>query len=324
MNYTEFGGCIPFELIINNDRKEYYDSKDYHVRRLNSGRSAIVLAVKNSGAAKVYVPIYTCDSVKTAIKNAGYEIEYYHIDCDFLPQAIEVKSNEILLWVNYFGILGNRNVDKIVSIYKNVIIDNTQAFFCKPNKEAYNAYSCRKFIGVSDGAYLISKDDIEDVIESDISNERALFLLKSLEEGSNCAYGLYKKNEEILNTSGIKNMSTLTRKILCNVSYESIIEKRIENYNYLHDKLKNLNLLRCNLSNEAVPMVYPFVYKSDFLRDYLIEKKVFIPTWWRSVMDSNPNEFEKMLATYLFPLPIDQRYSIDDMEKVVEIILQGV
>lgn len=324
MENKEFGGCLPFELIIDCEGKEYFDSKEYHIRRLNSGRSAIVLAIKNSNAKKVYVPLYTCDSVKTAIMNAGYKIEYYHIDCDFFPQVVEVKNDEILLWVNYFGIWGDTIANVIVKEYKNVIIDNTQAFFCKPNKKAYNAYSCRKFIGVSDGAYLISKDRIDDTIELDVSNERTLFLFKSFEEGANCAYAISKKNEEILNDSDIKNMSVLTQRILCNVSYENIIERRTENYNYLHDRLKNINILNCNMSDGAVPMVYPFVLKSDVMRDYLIKERVFVPTWWRSVMHSNPNTFEETLVKYLFPIPIDQRYCLDDMEQIAKIILMGV
>lgn len=324
MSYLEFGGCLPFELLADKNRREYFDSREYNIKRLNCGRSAILLAIRTSKAIKVYVPIYICDSVKNAIQNEGYEMEYYHINKDFFPEVAEINNNEILIWVNYFGIFGNAVIKEIVNRYKKVIIDNTQAFFCEPNKEAYNIYSCRKFIGVSDGAYLISPTEIEDCFEIDISSDRSSFLLKAWEQGSDCAYSMSKDNEDSFSYSGIKGMSLLTQRILCNVAYDSIIEKRIENYRYIHDRLKNFNLLKCDLENGVVPMIYPFVYKSDTMREYLIDNKVFVPTWWRSVKNSNPNDIENGFVDYLYPLPIDQRYTIDDMERIIEIVLMGI
>lgn len=324
MSYSEFGGCLPFELLVDKNGREYFDSKEYNVKRLNCGRSAIVLAIRTSKAIRVFLPIYICDSVKNAVQNEGCQIEYYHINEDFFPEVDDINKDDILIWVNYFGIFGNAVIKEIVSRYENVIIDNTQAFFCEPNKDAYNIYSCRKFVGVPDGAYLISPTEIIGNFETDVSSDRSSFLLKAWEQGSNSAYTLSKNNEDSFSYSGIRGMSLLTQRILLNVTYETIIEKRIENYRYIHDRLKNFNLLKCDLENGVVPMIYPFVYKSDTMREYLIDNKVFVPTWWRSVKNSNPNDIENGFVDYLYPLPIDQRYTIDDMERIIEIVLMGI
>ena len=38
--------------------------------------------------------------------------------------------------------------------------------------------------------------------------------------------------------------------------------------------------------------------------------------------EAKTNEFEKYLASYLIPLPIDQRYRQDDMVYIAEIIMR--
>ena len=58
-------------------------------------------------------------------------------------------------------------------------------------------------------------------------------------------------------------------------------------------------------------MAYPFIINNNYLRKYLIDKKIFIPTYWDGQADNNVGEYFK---SYLYALPIDQRYDIDDMK----------
>ena len=151
-----YGGYLPLEL---NNNGEYYTENN--IVRLNSARSAIVLAAQLEKKTILFIPIYLCESVKKYLERYNISIVYYNISETFLPiiseeQVKQIYSgNALILLINYYGILPEKILSDIVRKYRNVIIDNTQAFFNSPIKDAYCVYSCRKFIGVSDGAYLV-------------------------------------------------------------------------------------------------------------------------------------------------------------------------
>ena len=63
---SEYGGYLPLEL---DSRNEYYSTNtEYEVRKYNSGRCAIYQAVKDSGASRVWLPVYLCDTVYNFLK----------------------------------------------------------------------------------------------------------------------------------------------------------------------------------------------------------------------------------------------------------------
>ena len=53
----------------------------------------------------------------------------------------------------------------------------------------------------------------------------------------------------------------------------------------------------------------------------LINNKIYVATYWPNVLEQcNQGDIEFKFANNLLPLPIDQRYSIDDMNKIISII----
>ena len=116
-------------------------------------------------------------------------------------------------------------------------------------------------------------------------------------------------------------MSEFTRKILNSVNYETAKQKRLNNFAHLHKTIKDKNEIKSFDGKNTCPMIYPFLRKNDNLRAKLIENKVFVATYWTNVLDwASPEETEYYLTKYLLPLPIDQRYDVNDMEKILEII----
>jgi hypothetical protein len=312
----EYGGYLPIELI---NRKEYFNDKN--TVRLNSGRSAIVYACKEGGFKRVLLPIYLCNSVADALDKHNIEYDYYNIDNNFMPINLEFQDGDIILYPNYYGIAHRENADFLVQKYKNVIIDNTQAFFEKPILNAYNVYSCRKFFGVSDGAYLIKKGIKRLRLKKDVSYKRAYYLLKAIELGTDGAYKDSLSNEKIIAELPLLSMSELTRRILASINYEFVIDQRRKNFEHMHKILGRHNKLSVKLSPDTVPMVYPFLNMNKGLRQYLVNNKVYVPQWWKSVLDSDrANEFEKELSEFLIPLPIDQRYNIEDIEYTAKMV----
>ena len=88
---------------------------------------------------------------------AGFAVERYPLDARRLPVCPALGDGEWLLYVNYFGIASDDLLVEVKRRWPRVIFDNTQAFFSAPRMDAdsYNVYSCRKFVGVPDGAYLV-------------------------------------------------------------------------------------------------------------------------------------------------------------------------
>ena len=70
-------------------------------------------------------------------------------------------------------------------------------------------------------------------------------------------------------------------------------------------------------------MVYPFLCSVDGLRGRLIQNKVYVSQWWKYLLDVLPaDSVESRLSRYLLPLPLDQRYTPDDMRELAALVLQ--
>lgn len=315
-----YGGYLPIEI----SGKEYFDNiEKKYILRLNSARYAIIVAANMLKIKRVYLPYYLCDSVEKAIKKySNLSISYYNINNKFEPAIESISNDSCIIITNYYGQKDDEFYKKMLSLYDKVVFDNTQCFFQKPYilDNVYNVYSPRKFFGVSDGGYLIGKNLDSLSFPIDLSSNRCSYLLKTLEVNVSECYKDYLIAEDTISNSGIKEMSILTKKLLSNIDYKMIQLKRSKNYNYYLDVFKDVNEL--SVSNIATsPIVYPLLIKSEYLRKKLIENCIYVSQWWKSVLEhSNSNSFEQYISNYLLPIPIDQRYCIDDLEYVAKFI----
>lgn len=311
-----YGGFLPLELGQN---EEYFLNYSTNIVKLNSGRSALKYILLIEKPKKIYIPLYICESIIEVIKISGVEFEYYKIDSEFMPMDVELDENECILWVNYFGIMEKKKIDIIKNKYKNIIFDNTQGFYIKPIIDFYNIYSCRKFFGVCDGAYLIKENIKKISLNRDYSCERALFLLTSLERGTNSSYEMSIENEELIGKE-ILAMSYLTERIMGSINFETIKKIRIENFNCIHKRLKDINELTINNDNESA-LYYPLLIKKDGIKEKLIKNDVYVPTLWRHLLaECKDEDFEYILSKYLICLPIDQRYCNKDINEMLDIL----
>lgn len=68
-------------------------------------------------------------------------------------------------------------------------------------------------------------------------------------------------------------------------------------------------------------MVYPYLTDDAGMRNKLIENKVFVAKYWPNVLEwCGENDIEYKLTKYMLPLPCDQRYGEEDMERIIQII----
>lgn len=122
---------------------------------LNICRNAIRYLIRALGIRKIHLPYYTCHVVAEAIAQENCEIIRYRLDREMMP-AIEFPKDDFIIYNNYFGVLGKK-VEVLSKIYPNLIVDNAQAFYSRPECRAA-VYSPRKFFGLPDGGILRSKD----------------------------------------------------------------------------------------------------------------------------------------------------------------------
>lgn len=316
----EYGGYLPLEL---EKRNEYYRTNtDYEVRKYNSGRCAIYKAVKDSHATRVWLPVYLCNTVSDFLLKKAMSVEYYNIGHDFLPENIQFEQDDIVVWTTYFGVENYKQITEVIGRYQNLVIDNTQSFYIPPQKNVYNVYSCRKFFGVPDGSYLISNSfsSPDEKLPYSDSKSTARYLVDSIETSTNEAYSESLENEDRITNEDVMAMSHFTERILASIDYEKNQQVRLKNYSVYNSILGELNEIKVS-KPEYAPMIYPLLVKSDSLRSELVSRRVYIPQWWKAVIeDYRSNEWERYLSRYVIPLPIDQRYNPSDMEYISKLI----
>lgn len=299
--------------------------KEYHedALRLNTGRNCLEYILLARGYKKLYIPYYTCDVILEPFKKLGVQYEYYHIDTHFeIRDRFALKEGDALLYTNYYG-LKQRYVEQLVEkMGSRLIVDNTQAFYAKPIPGIDTFYTCRKFFGVPDGAYLYCEKVLDEDLEQDLSWERMNSLTKRLDLGAEAGYGDFREVSESLVGQPIKRMSNLTQRMMQGVDYQAVANRRRANYVQLQKALGTENNLELPLEDDAVPMVYPYLVPEKGLREKLIGNKIFVARYWPNVLEwTSKDEIDYLLAYQMQPLPIDQRYGEEEMRKIIEIII---
>ena len=297
---------------------------EYHkdAIRLNTGRNCLEYILRAREYNKVYLPYYTCDVVLEPFIKLGIKYEFYHIDINLeIGELPTLKANDALLYVNYYG-LKQRYVETLVAkIGEQLIVDNTQAFYAQPIKGIDSFYTCRKFFGVPDGAYLYTDKLLDVELVQDQSFGRFMSLTKRIDIGAEAGYSDFRDLSKSLVGQPIKRMSNLTQRMMQGIDYIGVAKQRRENYMQLHRALGASNSVDLPLEDDAVPMVYPYFTPVKGIREKLIENKVFVARYWPNVLEwTSKDDIDFLLAYQMQPLPIDQRYGEVEMNRIIEII----
>ncbi len=309
MDSKEIGGYFGLEQFRN---QEYYPD----LVSVNSARNALVYLIRAKNIQKIYLPYFLCASVAKVCEREACSYEYYSISKEFLPIFDkELTANEFLYVVNFFGQLKEQYIQNLKQHFHNVILDNVQAFFQKPLKGIDTIYSCRKFFGVSDGAYLATTSFLEKKLDVDSSKDRMEHLLGRFEYGASEYYEKFKENDNSFVDLPLRYMSRLTHNILGVIDYEKVQKKRNENYKVLANFLDEKNEL--SLMKIKGPYCYPFYCKNGMeVKKRLAQKRIFVPTLWPNVLTLDKT-LEKDYAENILPLPCDQRYGEEEMKSIL-------
>ncbi|MDT2782429.1 hypothetical protein P7H41_10725 [Vagococcus fluvialis] len=309
---TEIGGYFGLED---------FKGEEYHLNaiRLNSARNAIIYIMKVKKIQKIFIPYFLCDSVKNVLVREKFLFEEYHIDEELMPIIdFELKENEYILIVNYFGQILPSEMINLKNKLQNIIIDNTQSFYSKEIKDIVSFNSCRKFFGVSDGSYLYIENELEEKIDNDFSGDRMTHIIGRYEKDASEYYKYFVQNDKKMISEPLKQMSALTQNLLKVIDYDRTFDQRNINYDFLFEEFHKINKLKLKKIKGA--FCYPlYIEDGEKIREVLISKKIYIPLLWPEVLKKNEiSVLEGDFARNIVHLPCDQRYDIDDMKKVVK------
>ena len=312
-----------------------------------SGRTAIDLIIqdilKTRKIRNVYMPAWCCDSMLAPFVARGIDIKFYDISlaesadtAEILCDFCDFREN-IFYMTNYFGYENTLPVETVKKFKEQgsiVLYDRTHSFLMEndPYIELadYCLASIRKWMGVIGGAvvngvkdcqlrpcpYLACKEEAmrmkKAFIEGDTSIDKQAFLNLYGEFGHHLAED-YQNYE----------MDDLSYALFKTEGLSAMRRKRRENAKYLHDNLKGVKFIG-EITENAVPLFVPIFFETteqrNAVRKKLIEAQIYCPIHWpKPTLIPAYYKVNKIYDTEL-SLICDQRYNLDDMRRIVEVI----
>ena len=202
-------------------------------------------------------------------------------DCEF-------TKDKYILYINYFGLFA-KNCKILSDKYKNLITDNTQAFYAQ-NFGLATFNSLRKFFPVQNGAYLyMGKIMHLNFIKDNLQLKQA-----NIQDN----YELFKQNELILNNEPIKLISAEVEKQMNNIDFESDKKRRIKLFNKYKKEFDRYNLIKLPPLEDNIPYCYPLCTNNKDILQKLSGKTIL--RLWDDIPKSFPEyEFLYNVASLL-------------------------
>lgn len=296
------------------------------VRRFVTQRQALIglmstLARKSGKQPRVELPAALCPDVVGSLHSLGSAIamETFHIDEDF-QRIGEAADGAYPYHCNLFGLS-----PLVAPRHPNTVVDNAHAFFEFPLPGVSTLYSPRKFLAVFDGGYLYT-DEMVDEPETRWDASFPQYMVLAYRDAQD-GLKAYRSHEASLADSDGRGMSAWSRALVQASILEEVAAARRENFRSLHTQLSSTNELS-NLIDDRlahsgfVPYHYPYlVDRGDLLRQHLHENQIWAPALWPlNTFSVELTAWERHLLSNTVHLPIDQRYKLREMERILEVV----
>ncbi len=308
--------------------------------RLANGRSAINILVDQLRPSTIWLPSYLCDSILLGIENFNGRILFYPVDINLKIHNLDwldhVSAGDLVLVVDYFGWRPeSKTFSYIRSTGALVLEDASQALLTSDVGSGvdYLLFSPRKFLPVPDGGILcaVEADFLPNVLLHESPDIwwyqafQAIMLRGEFDRhgGDRAWFDLFQSSE-MLSPVGPYAMSEFSERALRFLfDYNSIASARIRNYHFLFDYLGQIAVYP-QLPAGTVPLGFPVrLSERDRLRQKLFSHNIYPAVHW-TIPSSVPEYFRdsRKLADEIMTLPCDQRYGLDDMKRMVDLILE--
>lgn len=329
------------------ERKPLKQSPERDSCYVLSGRTAIDLIIqdiaKTRSVHSAYMPAWCCDSMIAPFLAHGTRIIFYDVSFDGCLKCHTDGTDytDVFYVNNYFGYENTLPIETVKK-YKEkgciILYDRTHSFLMENDPYLtladYSFASIRKWMGVIGGAVVKGVNDFQltqcsylapketamrmkkAYIEGDESIDKQSFLNFYSEFGHHLAED-YQNYE----------MDDLSYVLYKSEDLPAMRRKRRENAAYLHEHLNGVKFFG-ELTDCAVPLFVPVFFDTteqrDSVRRKLIDAQIYSPIHWPKPAQI-PAAFEanKIYDTEL-SLICDQRYALEDMQRIVKTIKQSI
>ena len=306
-----------------------------HTQWYLSGRIALKAILKDlDGVKTLAMPSWCCESMVKPFVDAGIQVFYYpvYMQNDRLVQEINLQCDVVYL-MNYFGYSCDEPID-----HPCIIRDVTHSIFSAEYSDAdYYFGSLRKWCGVWTGGFAWTKDGYRLPMENNddkgyielrkkAMEAKRLYINSNREEKSvekKCYLDIYAQAEELLNNCDIAPSSDRDINVARKLDIGFICNRRRSNARILMDAFRE-QLIFPILKDTDCPMFVPILIpdgKRDELRSYLVKHKIYCPIHWPISRYHKLNEREMDVYKNVLSLVCDQRYSQEDMMRIIETII---
>lgn len=320
----------------------------FHTIYTDSGRSAVKLALHMiDSEGTVLLPDYVCASVANCFKKN--ELLFYRINKDFTIDLKDLKKKmsdkvRILYLINYFGALNNVDTLQELTGLKQqygftIIEDTSHSFLSNPHTVGnYCVCSLRKWFPIPDGGVLYATKKMKDMALASQENspysaaKASGMVLKTLFLQNKYDYNeiyrrIFSDSEEELNRQEqIYPMSRISKYLLQFQDIEEIIKRRKMNYRRLAEGLSAISVEAASgIDDSDCPFCFPvFISRRDRMRSLLQENKVYCAVHWPAEdISLSDSKIALEMSGEILSLPLDQRYTADDMDRIVEVMKKG-
>ena len=316
---------------------------------LLAGRTALEFIIrdilKSHTVFSVLLPSYCCHTMIEPFVRHGIKTRFYDVFFDdsygLTADISELKENEIFYYMEYFGFskISGIDIHKIQCSGNVIIEDMTHSWLYKTGQSFgdYSYVSYRKWIGFEAIATATKYKGFFSDIPKQI-NEKYFFLRKRASElkrnfiengkGNKEEFlSLFAEAEKFLEEDYIDYlpMKETMADFLC-LDKKLLSEQRKKNANLIIEELKKIPQVRLifdELQADDVPLFVPILIKEDRsgLRKFLIDNQVYCPIHW-PISEYHVGISGRAKKVYQEELSLicDQRYGLDDIRKMLELI----
>lgn len=276
-------------------------------------------------------------------------------DPEELISLMEKEKPGMLFIHAYYGADTWKELRPLLSEYQKkgllVMEDVTQSYYLKTDTGAdYIVGSLRKWYAIPDGGFVttdhilhpeyrkkdeyVAKRRLKMLTDKwDYLQKRNLLApneteeIEKLQEEKNIYLSLNRQLETYLDQEDtIPYLSDVSRRLLTAVDENACRKKRDANYRFLQEGLQKCRNVATvfGMNVEVTAPLYLPVYIKDreIWQKYLREKDIYVPVLW-PLGEENKNELtqdEEYIFDHIAAIPIDQRYGIEEMQRILTVI----
>lgn len=297
-----------------------------------SGRSALSGVISQMqqqyGVRTVAMPAWCCESMIKPFADVGIEVRFYPVYSEngrLVQRPDAVQPCDALFLMDYFGyaagsvrpdVPGVRVRDLTHSVFSGVCTD-AQYYFG----------SLRKWAGFHTGGFAVGVDapvlaasDEYTALRMDAMAKKEQYLSGAREDKAHLQ--IFHEAEEMLERPGVFSATQRDVALAQKMDVSAMKQRRRENAALLLKELSDVALFP-DLGEQDCPLFVPILVpdgKRDALRRYLIENRIYCPVHWPLTARHCVDEKTAALYSDSLSLVCDQRYSAQDMQRIVETV----